>query len=167
MQLKHKSNYSKLTDYLGRLRGIADKGRSWAEESAAFFEKELHKNLKAQGRSRTPKLTSLTLKLYRARGNPNGSGIRRHIRKTSNVTQSGARVAVGILAGKPSLVARVQDRGAMIRVTPKMRGWMAINGVFLKQSTKVLRVPGRGFWRRALAKSRAMAKRSARRLMSR
>jgi hypothetical protein len=54
---------------------------------------------------------------------------------------------LGIPDGKPTIVAKVQNDGATIQVTDKMRGYLsAALGIHLNASTTHIVVPGRYFW---------------------
>jgi hypothetical protein len=45
------------------------------------------------------------------------------------------------------MIAKVQDQGATIQVTPKMRGFLAAKyQIFLKASTRVIVIPARQSW---------------------
>lgn len=70
----------------------------------------------------------------------------------------GSRTHVGWFGhgGDPSndVAARaiVNEFGATIRVTGKMRGFLAgALGIFLKKSTKIIRIPARGFMKKTVA----------------
>lgn len=63
----------------------------------------------------------------------------------------GLVIDVGFFADTDSrlcIIAGVQEFGAAIRVTDRMRGWLAVNGLRLKKSTEVIRVPETAFMRR-------------------
>ena len=77
-------------------------------------------------------------------GQPDGSGIRKHIEIEVRPGRLHAIAIWGIPEGKPAMVARVQDRGATIAVTAKMRGFLAARyGIFLRASTKAIVIPAR------------------------
>lgn len=68
----------------------------------------------------------------------------------------GRRVRVGYFGGETQMIAAVHEFGAVIPVTPKMRGFLAANfGVHLKKSTTVIRIPERSFLRAGWDRNRA------------
>ena len=122
-------------------------GQKWAEESAQNFEGIYRSHLATQGRGGAPPpLSGATEYMYSQYGEPNGSGILNHIEFDSKTNSKGAIAWVGIPSGKPTVVAIVQDKGATITVTPKMRGFLASRGIFLGADTMAIVVPGRGSW---------------------
>jgi len=50
-------------------------------------------------------------------------------------------------------LARIQEDGAVIRVTPKMRGWLHAKGLHLKPSTTKIEIPGQQYMKKGLADS--------------
>jgi hypothetical protein len=72
-----------------------------------------------------------------------------HIETRASFGQGQFTATCGIPEGKPSIIARVQNNGATIKVTPRMRGWLAVHGIHLRASTKVIRIPARKFWTKA------------------
>jgi hypothetical protein len=101
--------------------------------------------------------------MYSQYGEPDGSGILNHIEFDSKTNSKGAIAWMGIPSGKPTVVAIVQDRGATITVTPKMRGFLASRGIFLRADTMAIVVPGRGSWgdsiHRAISEAKIRLKR--------
>lgn len=62
-----------------------------------------------------------------------------------------SRVEIGILGSESSdilIIAGVNEFGAQITVTDKMRGYLAANGLHLKASTTEINIPERSFIRR-------------------
>jgi len=147
VKLNLSGGFSQLEKRLNQLGPQSTKaGYKWAERCARSIHRHYLAHLATQGRGgQGPDLSDLTKEIYRQAGEPDGSGIRNHIEIV--IERKGRRGVVaiwGILEGKPSMVARVQDRGATIRVTQKMRGFMAARyGIFLRRSTKVIVIPGR------------------------
>jgi hypothetical protein len=126
---------------------VVPTGQKWAEESAQDFEETYQSHLATQGRGGAPPpLSEATEYLYSQYGEPDGSGILNHIEFGSKANAKGAIAWVGIPSGKPTVVAIVQDRGATITLTPKMRGFLASRGIFLRTDTMAIVVPGRGSW---------------------
>ena len=129
-------------------------------KSAARMDKAARDHLASQGRGGyPPPLSGITKIIYDIDGEPDGSGIHNHMELA--YYQDGKRfVAVlGILEGKPSMIARVQNEGAVIPVTEKMRAYFAARfGIGLKKETTHLIVPGRHFWEESwkIAKSEAV-----------
>lgn len=153
-------SYKKCLQRLSKLKHIPQQGQKWAEDSSSMMHDELLGNLKTQGRSSPPPLTLVTRKLYKLRGNPNGSGIRNHI-KVAHAHGKGKSVSiVGILNGKPTMIAKVQNRGIVIRLTDKMRAWFAAHQIYLSPATKEIYVPGRRFWDKAWTKTKKQSARN-------
>lgn len=167
MKLSRKGSYRKLLQQLEQApRRAAKAGTQWAIASAREVDTQVRQNLATQGRGGAPPpLSPITRELYRQTGEPDGSGIVNHL--VLEFRREGDRfiALLGIPEGKPSLVARVQDRGATIRVTDRMRGFLAAHGIFLRASTTHINVPGRHFWELALRDSRASAKRNLKRIL--
>ncbi len=121
-------------------------GRRWSRDSVHNLDRHLRHNLATQGRSRPPKLSDATLKIYSIRGEPSGSGIRNHIKIEYQTEQNYSIAILGIPEGKPTTVARTQEYGATIKITPKMRGYLAQFAIYLRADTKVIHIPARFFW---------------------
>jgi hypothetical protein len=138
-------------------------GEQWARESVEFLDETYRDRLATQGRGgQPPPLSAVTRQLYRRLGEPSGSGIRNHI-KIDYAQQGDTFTAVfGIPQGRPTLVAKVQDQGATIRVTPRMRGFMARYGVFFKSTTTHINIPGRHSWEYSIQDAREEAKKDLR-----
>lgn len=61
---------------------------------------------------------------------------------------NGSKIHVGVLGeGKQQMIASVQEYGIKITVTPKMRGFLAWKGLYLKKSTTQIIIPERSFIR--------------------
>lgn len=61
---------------------------------------------------------------------------------------NGKKIRVGVLQeGKIQMIAVVQEFGANVPVTPKMRAYLASQGLFLKSTTTQIRIPERSFIR--------------------
>lgn len=167
MKLTRKGSYAKLLQRLGQApRRVSQQGTRWAIASARDVDDRVRQNLETQGRGGTPPpLSSITRELYRQTGEPDGSGIVNHL--TLEFRREGDKfiALLGIPEGQPSLVARVQDRGATIPVTDRMRGFLAAHGIFLRATTTHINVPGRHFWELALRDGRASAKQKLKRLI--
>jgi flagellin-like hook-associated protein FlgL len=66
-------------------------------------------------------------------------------------TPHGIKTVIGVPEGQPTTIAYVQEYGAAIPVTDGMRGHFAKTwGVYLKQSTTHIHVPGKQFWSKAM-----------------
>lgn len=105
-------------------------------------------HLATQGRGGyPPPLSEMTKVIYSIDGEPDGSGI--HDNMEMRYYQEGKNfyAVLGILEGKPTMIAKVQNDGCIIPVTEKMRGYFAATyGIGLKKETTHLIVPGRKFW---------------------
>lgn len=61
---------------------------------------------------------------------------------------NGQKMHVGVLDdGKMGMIAAVQEYGIKIEVTPKMRGYLASQGLYLKKTTTHITIPERSFIR--------------------
>ena len=56
-------------------------------------------------------------------------------------------VEVGALNGSNAWLANIHEYGCVIRVTPKMRAFLHRQGIHLKKSTTVIKIPERSFLR--------------------
>jgi hypothetical protein len=156
-----RNNYPLLRTHITEIeKEVPRLGQRWARESAQFFDDTYRDRLASQGRGgQPPPLSSVTRHLYRRLGEPNGSGIRNHIELTYNQQGNTFTATLGIPQGRPTIVAKVQDQGATIRVTPRMRGFLAMHGVFLKATTTHIQIPARHSWEYSLRDAREEAKR--------
>lgn len=144
---------------------IAEEGRKWAEESVDDLDATYRGHLATQGRGGAPPpLSQITRDLYSQLGDPDGSGIRNHIRTGTAVEGASTTAYLGILDGKPTMVAKVQDRGATIPVTEKMRGFLAAHGIFLRATTTHIVIPPRRSWSDSIHAVRGRAKKRLNRL---
>jgi hypothetical protein len=151
-----KDEYPRLLQKLKSIEKMNDRG--WTEKCAKYLNTLYLDHLENQGRGGSPpSLSDATRIIYEATGEPDGSGIRNHIQITYSASDKGSIAIFGIPEGKPSLVARVQDRGAVIPVTERMRGFLAHCGIFLKDSTTTIFVPGRHSWSESLEATRKYA----------
>lgn len=62
-------------------------------------------------------------------------------------TLNGRKVHVGALEGEHAWLAGIHEYGCTIPVTPKMRAYLHRQGLHLKESTKVIKIPERSFLR--------------------
>lgn len=61
---------------------------------------------------------------------------------------NGQKMLIGVLGeGKQQMIAGVQEYGIKIAVTPKMRGFLAWKGLYLKKTTTHITIPERSFIR--------------------
>lgn len=61
---------------------------------------------------------------------------------------NGKKVQVGVLGGgENTWLAGIHEYGCTIKVTDKMRKWLAANGLHLKSTTKAIHIPERSFLR--------------------
>lgn len=134
-------------------------GQEWATQSVNKFEEIYREHLENQGRGGAPPpLSSATEYIYSQDGWPDGSGIRNHIEIITRVDKKGAIALLGIPKGKPTMVAIVQDKGATITVTDKMRGFLASRGIFLRADTIAIVIPGRHSWSESIKTAIKLAK---------
>lgn len=170
MKLKYTSNYGKAIDRIEKLKQrMPEQGRQWVGETISAMNQDLRVHLGEQGRNGAPPpLSGMTREIYRIDGEPDGSGITNHITLEYKKREGTITAILGIPTGKPTLIAKVQDQGATIRVTDKMRGFLAANyGIYLRQETTHIHIPGRYFWSTVLRKTRSQALRKLRRFFQR
>jgi len=155
MTLKFESEWDGLFDRLHALgTSVPLRGVDRVKRLGAATHAAARTNLEDQGRGgQGPPLSKATLKIYAQAGDPDGRALLDRI----ELTRYSNRVIVGIPDGKPTTIARVQDRGAIIPVTDAMRGYLAAHGIHLRQSTQYIQVPPRGFWTRAIRDSQVAA----------
>lgn len=61
---------------------------------------------------------------------------------------NGQKMLIGVLGeGEQQMIAGVQEYGIKITVTPKMRGFLASQGLYLKKTTTQITIPERSFIR--------------------
>lgn len=60
---------------------------------------------------------------------------------------NGKKVSVGVLEGEHQWLARIHEYGCTINVTPAMRAFLHRQGLHLKASTTVIKIPERSFLR--------------------
>jgi hypothetical protein len=90
----------------------------------------------------------MTRHIYKIDGEPDGSGIANHlVLEPLHQTGNHYTAVLGVPEGKPTMLMIVQDQGATVPVSDKMRGFLAAQyGIFLKSSTIAIIIPGRGVW---------------------
>ena len=59
------------------------------------------------------------------------------------------RIEVGAIQGEHAWLAAIHEYGCEITVTPKMRAFLHYQGLHLKDSTKIIKIPERAFLRRS------------------
>lgn len=156
MQFTHKSNWSELFEKLDKLeRRSPIVGAQIMDSAAHRMDDHIRDHLARQGRGGAqPPLAETTKHIYSIDGEPDGSGIRNHIRVKAGWEGNRYTAILGILDGKPTLVAKVQNDGCIIPVTQAMRGYFAARyGIFFKADKKYIVVPGRHFWDESLEKT--------------
>lgn len=142
-----------LFDRFAQLKqGVEAEGERIVRKTGAEVDRYIQDHLSHQGRGGAPPpLSSATLNIYGVDGEPDGSGLRNHIKLTYHKTATGTIAVIGIPEGKPTVIAHVQNSGAVIPVTPKMRGFLAAAyGIYLKAETQHIHIPGRHFWDQAM-----------------
>lgn len=153
-------DFDKLQNKLERIPlEVSRFGQRWVTRSSHYAANYFRHNLETQGRGGAPpRLSDLTLELYNIRGNPDGSGIRNHIGVIIDREGNTWTGTMGVPRGKPTMITRVQNDGATIPVTDKMRGWFAHQGIFLRETTTHFDIPGRQAWSNAQKESQQFAK---------
>lgn len=153
-----KNQFPLLNQRLTQLSHVDDNG--WALRCAKLMERLYLDYLENQGEAvgSPPPLSSATRLIYEATGEPDGSGIRNHVTVTYSKQGNNTIATLGIPDGKPTMIAKVQNDGAVIGVTERMRGFLAHCGIFLKDSTTQIVIPGRHAWDYALRDTVGRAK---------
>jgi hypothetical protein len=158
MELKYESDWGKLFDRLNKLEAnVKSVGESICQDAVQNMDDLCRDHLASQGRGgATPPLTAMTKHIYSIDGEPDGSGIRNHMEVKTGWAGNEYTAVLGILDGKPTIVAKVQNDGCIIDITPAMRGYFAARyGIFFKADKKYLVVPGRRFWDESWEKTRS------------
>lgn len=153
MELNVRGGYGDAIAKLSRVqREIKPRGAEWARNQAIAMDHRVRSHLDEQGRGGAPPpLSAMTKQIYDVDGEPDGSGIVNHLTLEFRHRPDGAIAILGIPEGKPTLVAKVQDRGCVVPVTDRMRGFMAARyGIYLRQDTTHINIPGRHFWEDSL-----------------
>lgn len=169
MDLEVTGSYKNLVAKMQRIqKEIKPRGAQWARSQAISLDHQVREHLEEQGRPGgvRPGLSPMTQHIYSVDGEPDGSGIVEHL--TLEFRQEGERfVAVlGIPDGRPTMIAKVQDRGAIIPVTDRMRGFMAARyGIFIRPETTHIQIPGRHFWENSLKVVKRKGRQELRKLM--
>ncbi len=161
MKLSKRGGYRNLIKTLERSKQIPQRGSQWVSDSANTFNNLVEQNLADQGRSGSPPpLSSATRKIYEIdTDKPDGSGITEHITLEYRWRKTYTLAIVGIPNGDPTMIAKVQDQGATIQVTEKMRGFLAAAyGIRLRSDTTHINIPGRHFWEQSIRQGRKIAK---------
>lgn len=86
------------------------------------------------------------------------------------ITRTAGKVTatIGVPHGQPTTIAYVQEHGAAIPVTEKMRGFIAYTwGIYLKRSTTHIHVPGKQFWSKAMMRGSSKMRKISRRTVFR
>lgn len=66
-------------------------------------------------------------------------------------------IKIGIFGADDSqllMIAKVNEFGVDIKITPKMRRWLHVNGLHVKKSTRDIHIPERSFIRRTAAEKK-------------
>ncbi len=155
-----RNDWGRLKTGLQKLPTAAkDWGEQWAKDAVNNQERIYRHHLETQGRGgEPPPLSEATRELYRQLGDPDGSGIRDHITIDYKETTRGFKAIFGLPEGRPSMIARVQDAGAIIPVTQRMRGFLAVHGIFLKATTTHIEIPARHSWEKSSQRAQADAR---------
>ena len=119
------------------------------KKSAPVIQRNIKKGIR-QGRSEWPKLHPFTIaQKGSARPLIDKGSLMRAVKVD---VESRKQLFIGIERGSRgskgqdlALIANVHESGATIRVTEKMRGFLRAKGLFLRDRTKVIRIPARPF----------------------
>ena len=79
---------------------------------------------------------------------------------------NGNAIEVGVLQGESAWLASIHEYGCDITVTPKMRAFLHMAGLHLKDSTTHIKIPERSFLRTGYDENRADVIQKAQRLMA-
>lgn len=168
VDLNSSSTYGILLAKLKNVRArVNAKGAQWVMVSANRLDDLIRQHLQSQGRGgATPPLSEMTKQIYEIAGEPDGSGIHNTLEQYFRQEGNAFVAGVGIPEGKPTVIAKVQDEGAVIPVTDKMRGFMAANfGIYLRAETTHIVIPGRNFWSQSVKQAQSDAKKELARFM--
>lgn len=150
--------YQKLDDLKTNLPIATEK---WTKKSVNELDQLYRDHLGKQGRGgQPPPLSNATHIIYTHIGEPDGSGILNHIEIKYETTTTSTIAIFGIPEGQPTIIAKVQDQGALIAVTPRMRAFLASCGIYLKASTTHIDIPGRQSWELSTKTAQTEAMRS-------
>lgn len=163
-------------DWAGQLEKLDP--RKWAEVlneelsqgvylGASVIEGKAKKGV-ARGRSSWPKKHPWTIPIRRSEGE-SGRGRMRvsgSLMNAINVRHDGLVAYVGLFRGEAwtnergdyANVGWQLEHGYYINVTPRMRGWLAARGLFLRQGTKVIRIRAWPFLAPAVTQSKKEVK---------
>jgi hypothetical protein len=113
-----------------------------------FLEGKVKEKIE-KGDPNWPPLSSATLEIRRHKGRYSDKPLYdtgAHILNRITHTVEGDVVKVGIF-GESALVACVQEFGATIKVTSKMRAFLRRFGIYLRKDKEVIKIPPRSFLR--------------------
>jgi len=168
IDLKNSSSYGQLLAKLKHARArVNAKGAQWTILSAKRLDEIIRQHLAGQGRGGSPPpLSDMTKHIYQIAGEPDGSGIHNTLEQYSRQEGNTFIAGVGIPEGEQTMIAKVQDEGAVIPVTDKMRGFLAANfGIYLRVETSHIIIPGRNFWNESVKQAQSEAKKELARFM--
>lgn len=152
MQLTQSGSFKPLSTRFAQLKAGKAAAQSWAEDSAEAFKTALAD----QYANPNPRRSSATEHLRRERKEKREPLVSR-LEVVRTVTANSVSVVVGMPEGEGSMIAYVQEYGATVVVTEKMRGFMSANGMPLKASTKAIHIPARHPWRQSWEKVKPAA----------
>ena len=122
-------------------------GNSWAKNAVMFFDQTYRDWLQTQGRSgQPPPLSEITKKIYAIKGEPDGSGIRNHIRIEKQQYKKSTSYTLGIPKGNPTKIALTQNNGAIRAVTEETRSYFSQFNIHLSPNTRFIHIPARYSW---------------------
>lgn len=142
------NTYPQLIEKIERTeQRLPEIGHQWSRAAITNLDRHLRHHLETQGRGgQPPPLSGATHQIYSRIGQPSGKGIRNHIEITYHQEGNKYYALLGIPRGRATMIAKVQDRGTVIKVTPKMRRFLHSVGVHLRADTGTIVIPARYFW---------------------
>lgn len=132
-------SYQELITHLHRIKQAPKKMTAAVARSAEFFEKAYIYHLQYP----SPELSDATQKLKREANLPEEQGLVEQIKLQRKETPRGVKFVVTLESDRAQTIAAVQEYGAAIQVTDKMRGFLSHHGIHLRGDTQVIRIPGR------------------------
>ena len=160
MQFKYESEWDDLLKNLDKLEKRSPVvGKRIAMDAVKTMDQAARDHLATQGRGGyPPPLSELTRHIYSIDGEPDGSGIHDNMEIAYQTRGSNFVAILGVVKGKATMIAKVQNSGAVIPVTDKMRGFFAARyGIGLRAETTHIIVPGRKFWDESLRQAKSQA----------
>ncbi len=161
-----KNEWGGLFQRLDRLEKAPRLGVQIMLRGSRRMGENVREHFETQGRGGAPpSLSPATTYIYSIDGDPDGSGIVNHLTLQPLAKTGKTFTAIfGVPEGKPTMLMIVQNDGCRIKVTDKMRGFLAARyGIFLRDSTTEILIPGRGVWDESIKKTRRAVRKQLKR----